>query len=359
MKNLIALLVLATTAVAADPNSIPFEQADSGGKYKNKQLPTDAAAFALQLSSVIPTLSADNEFTGDNVFSGETSMNIITRPNLGNAINLGNSTLNDNTTQPSLNWGTNTLIGNWTGSGNLSVTGTATLPRIVSTGTAALNVITGTTATFTDPNDGDPIILSINPSRIRAAGDQSLGSYSQLDFDGVYVDDGLGNFVSVSAYSVYGSAGFGVGLDTGQLYADVITVDWANCTLAENTEGNITLDWANNTLYDQWTLRGDLLIGYSFFVTPVPLKATINICYDDIGTTDDVAGKVTLSSGVATIVSDKIDENGVIIFSRFSSSGTPTLGSPIATVASGSAAVSGAATDNSTYNWALIKLTPL
>jgi len=64
-----------------------------------------------------------------------------------------------------------------------------------------------------------------------------------------------------------------------------------------------------------------------------------------------LAGTVTLANGAATITSNAITANTVIAFSLKSSSGTPSTYQPLATVSANSAAVTGAATDNSTYNW--------
>lgn len=48
MKKLIPFLFVLST-FAADPNSIPFEQADGTGKFKAKQLPTNSSDFLTQL----------------------------------------------------------------------------------------------------------------------------------------------------------------------------------------------------------------------------------------------------------------------------------------------------------------------
>lgn len=69
-----------------------------------------------------------------------------------------------------------------------------------------------------------------------------------------------------------------------------------------------------------------------------------------------LAGTVTLSSGRATISSTAIDANTVIMFSLKSVRGKPAPYQPVATVSEGSAVVTGAATDDSTYNWAAIKV---
>lgn len=71
---------------------------------------------------------------------------------------------------------------------------------------------------------------------------------------------------------------------------------------------------------------------------------------------NSLAGTVALSSGSATITSTAIDTNTVIVFSLKTSSGTPGLYQPLATVGSGSATVTGAITDNSTYNWVALKV---
>lgn len=72
--------------------------------------------------------------------------------------------------------------------------------------------------------------------------------------------------------------------------------------------------------------------------------------------TNAAAGTVTLVAGNATITSTAIDVNTVIIFSEKTSGGTPSLYQPLATVSAGSAAVTGAVTDTSTYNWVALKV---
>ncbi len=68
-----------------------------------------------------------------------------------------------------------------------------------------------------------------------------------------------------------------------------------------------------------------------------------------------MAGTVTLSSGAATITSSAITTKAVIILTLVTSSGTPGLAEPRTSVATGSATIAGAATDNSTYNWVALK----
>lgn len=68
------------------------------------------------------------------------------------------------------------------------------------------------------------------------------------------------------------------------------------------------------------------------------------------------AGTVTLSSGTATITSTAIDVNTVIVFAEKTAGGTPGLYQPLAAVSAGSAVVTSAATDDSTYNWVALKV---
>ena len=72
------------------------------------------------------------------------------------------------------------------------------------------------------------------------------------------------------------------------------------------------------------------------------------------GGANGASGTVTLASGAATITSTAITTSSVIMFSLKTSSGTPGIYMPGSTVSAGSAAVTGLATDNSTYNWAMI-----
>lgn len=69
-----------------------------------------------------------------------------------------------------------------------------------------------------------------------------------------------------------------------------------------------------------------------------------------------LAGTVALSSGAGTITSTAIDANTVIMLSLKTSSGTPGTYEPRADVTSGSATITGLATDNSTYNWVALKV---
>lgn len=68
------------------------------------------------------------------------------------------------------------------------------------------------------------------------------------------------------------------------------------------------------------------------------------------------SGTVTLVAGTATITSTAIDVNTVIIFSEKTSGGTPGVYQPLAAVSAGSAVVTSAATDTSTYNWVALKV---
>jgi len=72
--------------------------------------------------------------------------------------------------------------------------------------------------------------------------------------------------------------------------------------------------------------------------------------------TNALAGTVTLSSGTATITSTAIDANTVIALSLKTASGTPGTFTPRTSVAAGSATVTGASTDNGTYNWIAFKV---
>ena len=68
------------------------------------------------------------------------------------------------------------------------------------------------------------------------------------------------------------------------------------------------------------------------------------------------SGTVTLTAGSGTITSAAITTSSVIILSLKTSSGTPGLYMPGSTVSSGSATVTGLATDNSTYNYAVLNV---
>jgi len=72
--------------------------------------------------------------------------------------------------------------------------------------------------------------------------------------------------------------------------------------------------------------------------------------------TNALAGTVTLVAGTATITSSAIDVNTVIILSLKTSGGTPGLSTPRSDVLSGSATITGAGTDTSTYNWVGLKV---
>lgn len=65
------------------------------------------------------------------------------------------------------------------------------------------------------------------------------------------------------------------------------------------------------------------------------------------------AGTVTLSAGAGTITSASIATASTIILTRVTASGTAVQ--PLVTANAGTATVAGAATDNGTYNWRLLK----
>lgn len=72
--------------------------------------------------------------------------------------------------------------------------------------------------------------------------------------------------------------------------------------------------------------------------------------------TNGLSGTVTLIAGTGTITSTAIDANTVIVFSEKTAGGTPGIYQPLAAVTSGSAAVTSAVTDASTYNWVALKV---
>lgn len=93
------------------------------------------------------------------------------------------------------------------------------------------------------------------------------------------------------------------------------------------------------------------------------VSGTTGISIDTAGATMSVrsganaaAGTVTLVAGAATITSTAIDANTVIVFSEKTAGGTPGLYQPLAAVTTGSAAVTSAVTDTSTYNWIALKV---
>lgn len=69
-----------------------------------------------------------------------------------------------------------------------------------------------------------------------------------------------------------------------------------------------------------------------------------------------LSGTVTLVAGIGTITSTAIDANTVITFSEKTAGGTPGLYQPLAAVTAGSASVTSAVTDTSTYNWIAFKI---
>lgn len=129
----------------------------------------------------------------------------------------------------------------------------------------------------------------------------------------------------------------------------------------------------SNTTYQQQSV-GTGVLGYQSFefngsyalrLTGSTLAASFNgnVTTDTAGKTFAVksganaaAGTVTLIAGAATITSTAIDVNTVIIFSDKTAGGTPSVYQPVATVSAGSAAVTGLATDTSTYNWVALKV---
>ena len=72
--------------------------------------------------------------------------------------------------------------------------------------------------------------------------------------------------------------------------------------------------------------------------------------------TNALAGTVTLVAGAATITSTAIDVNTVIVLSLKTSNGTPSVYHPNVAVATGSATITGLATDTSVYNWVALKV---
>lgn len=64
------------------------------------------------------------------------------------------------------------------------------------------------------------------------------------------------------------------------------------------------------------------------------------------------SGTVILASGVGTVTSTAITINDIVVLTLKTSSGTPGTYPPLAAVSAGSIAITGLATDNSTYNWA-------
>jgi hypothetical protein len=75
------------------------------------------------------------------------------------------------------------------------------------------------------------------------------------------------------------------------------------------------------------------------------------------GGSNAMSGTFALASGTATVASTAIDSNTVVVLSVKTASGTLGTGTPEIQVQSGTGfTASGAATDNSTYNWAAFKV---
>lgn len=98
---------------------------------------------------------------------------------------------------------------------------------------------------------------------------------------------------------------------------------------------------------------------------PGPTSITGNLSLTTAGNiisvkagTNASSGTVTLVAGNGTITSTAITVNSVIFFSEKTLGGTPGIYQPLAAVSSGSATVTSAVTDTSTYNWIAMAVTP-
>jgi hypothetical protein len=87
----------------------------------------------------------------------------------------------------------------------------------------------------------------------------------------------------------------------------------------------------------------------NFFVTGIASAAGLAL------TGATFAGTVTLSSGAGTITSAAISTTSTVILTQVTASGTAGTYEPLVKAGSGSATVTGLATDNSTYNWRVIQ----
>lgn len=110
--------------------------------------------------------------------------------------------------------------------------------------------------------------------------------------------------------------------------------------IVRNPSSGTTGQWLNLDTSDNVNVvNGNLIINLA--------GKTISIK----GGSNAASGSVTLSSGTATISSTAITVKSVLTFTMTASSGTPGTGQPQSLVSAGSAAVTGLATDNSTYTW--------
>lgn len=113
-KFLILLLTVASAFSAEPPNSIPFQQADAGGKYKSKQLPADSTAFVTQLGGpflpltggnmtgniAFGTAGQGNFFNGGGNITGTTGNVTISGNGSSKVVNISNAMLSVGQTSP-------------------------------------------------------------------------------------------------------------------------------------------------------------------------------------------------------------------------------------------------------------------
>ena len=172
-------------------------------------------------------------------------------------------------------------------------------------------------------------------------------STNSLTLWGSSVADANGNFPGLTVLSHNGSYNpiFTLSRNNGET-SETFQLDGVSFGIADNTCGTwLKLTEATGAVAftsDVTATNGNIIVGAA--------GKTLSIK----GGSNAASGTVTLSSGTATITSSAITANSVLFFSRVTANGIPGPSQPVATVSAGSATVTGAVTDNSTYNWGMI-----
>lgn len=263
------------------------------------------------------------------------------------------------------------------GSGSAApVFNTATIPiQLISTGTGASQVASGTDSRITGALQKASNLSDLNNS-------QTAWTNLGLKISGGYFGISTGS----STYSTLNGYTFGTPTATFASGTNPCIVEFlpnsSGTTIllfgglfGEGYAGNISAD--SGSAMFKFSPNGQYCVSMSS--SALTLQANVKLLFSgsaaqDIGATaqpaaslyvqkinvsggsNTLAGTFTMSSGTASIVSSAITTSTVIVTSVKTSSGTLGLYGPEVVVFSGSATVSGAATDNSTYNWIGMKL---
>ena len=266
---------------------------------------------AQQLPTVAATTVEANVFTADQ--------------QIGSLLNNGNSNLVVD--------GNITLAGS---ASNGSNTQTFTM-QSGGTGTETINMISGLSSASLSMTAGGPFAIN---------GPGTNGETFYCDNNGSWTLDS--NTSGVAGATILSRNGY---------YDSIFKMSFANATQLETFDlGDTYFTIADGTSGTWLTLTES-----TGAVQLNALTTTGNLTLSTVGKTillkggsNAASGTVKLSGGVGTITSTAITANSVIFFSLVTPNGNPSTYQPLATVSAGSATVTSAPTDNSTYNWAMI-----